>query len=263
MLGLYALFMLAGQLALEQARGRLEYRIHLYNALLPEQIQEILTWLRSQSLVRRAEYIPPEEAMESFKKVAGDDFVRAMEGFNPFPPTIRVIFYGDRVSSDSVLAFSKRVLEWELVKEVDYPRSLLEVLEKRSGNLRIVGLLIGALVTVISFLLIFNAVRLAIFARRLEIRTMELVGATRSFIQRPFLLMGVLQGMIGSVLAIVSLHAGLLLVDRFLLSLDFLVSDWRLPAVYGGLATFGTFMGYMASKLAIRRFLNQALERLI
>ncbi|MCS6895966.1 MAG: permease-like cell division protein FtsX [Bacteroidia bacterium] len=262
-LGLYALFMLAGQLALEQARERLEYRVHLYSPSSPEQIQAILTWLRSQGLVREAHYIPPDEAMENFKKVAGEEFVHAMDGFNPFPPTFRVTFYGEKVSSDSILAFSKRVLEWEPVKEIDYPRRLLEVLEKRSGTLRLIGLFVGLVMMVISFLLIFNAVRLAIFARRLEIRTMELVGATRSFIQRPFLFIGILQGVVGAGVAVTLLHAGLTLVDRFLLPIDFLISDWRLLALYGGLIIFGILMGYLASRLAIQRFLNQTLERLI
>ncbi|MCS7153366.1 MAG: permease-like cell division protein FtsX [Bacteroidia bacterium] len=262
-LGLYGLFLLAGQLALEQAREGLEYRIHLYSPVSPERIQEFLSWLRAQRLVRHAQYVSPEESMEGFRQVAGEEFVRAMEGFNPFPPTFRVTFHGELVSSDSVLLFSQRVLEWEIVKEVDYPRRLLEVLEARAGTLRWLGLLIGGIVVAISFLLIFNTVRLAIFARRLEIRTMELVGATRHFIERPFVLVGIFQGVLGSILAVLLLHVGLLLIDRFILPADFLLGDWRLMVVYGGLTIFGVLMGYAASRLALRRFLNKTLENLI
>lgn len=262
-LGLYGLFLLAGQLALEQARSGLEYRIHLYGPIAPEKVEEMLLWLRTQPLVREAQFVSPEEAMEGFRQVAGEDFVRAMEGFNPFPPTFRVTFHGEKVSSDSVLIFSQRVLEWESVKEIDYPRRLLEVLEKRAATLRWVGLLIGALMAAVAFLLIFNTVRLAIFARRLEIRTMELIGATRSFIQRPFLLVGLFQGFLGAISSILLLHITLLLIDRYLLGIDLLLRDWRLMVLYGGLTIFGALMGYLASRIALRRFLNQTLEKLI
>nr|BAL57461.1 cell division transport system permease protein FtsX [uncultured Bacteroidetes bacterium] len=214
-------------------------------------------------MVREARYVSPEEAMEAFQQVAGQEFVRAMEGFNPFPPTFRVLFRGELLRTDSVLAFSNRVLEWEIVKEVDFPRRLLEILEKRTATLRWVGLGVGAIMVIVSFLLIFNTVRLAIFARRLEIRTMELVGAERSYIERPFLWVGFLQGMVASLLAVGFLHGGLWILHRLFLPLDFLLGDVRLAFLYGGLVTFGGLVGILASKLALQRFLNQTLDRLI
>lgn len=263
MLGVYGVFLLLGQIVLEEARAGLEYRIHLYAPVAPQQVEQMLRWLRSQPLVKEAEFIPPEEAMKGFQKVAGEDFVRAMEGFNPFPPTFRVTFHGHRISSDSVLSFTYRVLEWEEVKEVDYPRKLLEVLEKRAATLRLIGLGLGVIMVSIAFLLIFHTVRLAIFARRLEIRTMELVGATRSFIERPFLLVGLFQGTMSALIAAVLIHAGLALVHTYLLPMPSVLQDWRLKALYGLLIAFGAGVGYFASKLALRRFLGQTLEKLI
>lgn len=262
-LGLYGLFLLAGQLVLEQARAGLEYRIHLYGPVSDAQVGELLLWLRQQSLVREAQYVSPEEAMQGFRQVAGEEFVRAMEGFNPFPPTLRVTFWGDRVSADSVLAFTQQVLEWDTVREVDYPRRLLEVLEKRAGTLRWVGLIVGGVMIGVTFLLIFNTVRLSIFARRLEIRTMELVGATRAYIERPFVQVGLFQGLVAALLAIALLHVGLWLLHKYLLPLDILLQDWRLLVLYGGMLVFGAGVGYLASKLALRRFLSQTLDRLI
>ncbi|MCS7188227.1 MAG: permease-like cell division protein FtsX [Bacteroidia bacterium] len=262
-LGLYGVFLLLGQLILEEAQAGLEYRIHLYNPIAQEQVEELLSWLQRQNLVQKVEYISPEQAMEGFRKVVGEEFVRAMEGFNPFPPTFRLTFKGEKVSSDSVLVFTQRVLEWESVKEVDYPRRLLEILEKRASTLRWVGLGVGIIMVGITFLLIFNTVRLAIFARRLEIRTMELVGATRSYIERPFVLVGLFQGLVGAVLAIVLLQGGMWLLHKSLFSLSFLLEDWRLLGWYGVLVVFGGVVGYLASKLALRRFLHQTLDKLI
>lgn len=262
-LGLYGLLLLVGQVVLEQARSGLEYRIHLYHPTSPEQIEPFLEWLRRQPLVQEARYISPEEAMEGFQQVAGEDFVRAMEGFNPFPPTFRVIFRGQSVTSDSVLIFTRRVLEWEIVKEVDYPRQLLALLEKRASTLQGIGLGLGIILLAVTFLLIFNTVRLAIFARRLEIRTMELVGATRGYIERPFVLVGLFQGVVGALLAIALLQGGLWLVHHYLLPLPFVGEDLRLLGLYAALLLLGATMGYLASKLAIKRFLHQTLDKLI
>ncbi len=262
-LGLYGLLLFIGQAVLEQARSGLEYRIHLYRPTSPEQIEPFLEWLRRQPLVREARYISPEEAMEGFQQVAGEDFVRAMEGFNPFPPTFRVVFRGELVTSDSVLVFTRRVLEWEIVKEVDYPRQLLALLEKRASALQMIGLGLGLILLAVTFLLIFNTVRLAIFARRLEIRTMELVGATRSYIERPFVLVGLFQGIVGALLAIALLQGGLWLVHRYLLPLPFLGEDPRLLGLYAALLLLGAAMGYLASKFALKRFLHQTLDKLI
>lgn len=261
-LGLYGVFLLAAQIGFEQARARLEYRIHLPAGLSAEQIAPLIEWVRHQPLVQKAEYISSEESMERFREIAGEEFVRAMEGFNPFPPSLRVFFRGERVNADSVLLFTNRVLEWEIVKEIDYPRRLLEVLESRAQTLRWVGLGVGIVMVGVTFLLIFNTVRLAIFARRLEIRTMELLGATRAYIERPFLGVGFFQGVVGALLAIVGLHAGLWLVHRQVLRLDFLLGDLRLLFLYGGLLTFGGLVGYLASKLALRRFLSKPLDHL-
>ncbi|GIV24334.1 MAG: hypothetical protein KatS3mg026_0026 [Bacteroidia bacterium] len=261
-LGLYGVFLLAAQIGFEQARARLEYRIHLHAGLSAEQIAPFLEWVRRQPLVKEAQYLSPEESMERFREVAGEEFVRAMEGFNPFPPSVRVFFRGERAQSDSVLLFTQRVLEWEVVKEIDYPRRLLEVLENRAQTLRWIGLGVGVVMIGVSFLLIFNTVRLALFARRLEIRTMELLGATRAYIERPFLGVGFFQGVVGALLAIVALHAGLWLVHQRVLPLDFLLEDLRLLVLYGGLLTFGGLVGYLASKLALRRFLHTSLDRL-
>ncbi|MEN2992020.1 MAG: permease-like cell division protein FtsX [Bacteroidia bacterium] len=263
LLGAYILLLLLGQLLLEQARAGLEYRVHLYTPVDSVQVHALYEWLRRHPLVREVRYIPPEEAMENFREIAGEEFVRAMEGFNPFPPTFRVLFHGEKVRSDSILRLTAHLLEWDMVKETEYPRRLLEILEKRTTTVQTIGLAVGVIMVVVTFLLIFNTVRLAIFARRLEIRTMELVGATRHYIQKPFLMVGVIQGLLSAFLACLSLHGALLLIDRYFLSLAFLLRDPRLAFVYAILLSFGGLVGYLASKFALERFLNQTLEKLI
>jgi cell division transport system permease protein len=262
-LGLYGVFMLTGRLILESARENLEYRVLLYQTADEQSAQALGAWLQLQSLVREVRYISPEEALANFAKSAGEDFVRAMEGVNPFPPMYRVRLQGARLSADSLKLLSSRVLEWEIVREIDYPLALLNTLEERARLIGWVGLGVGGVLLVAVYLLIFSTVRLAIFSRRLEIRTMELVGATATYIERPFIWVGLFQGLVGALIAVSLIHLSLMIVDRSLLPLSNLLQDMRLGLVYGGLLILGALMGFLASKMAIRRFLHQTLEKIV
>ncbi len=262
-LGLYALFLLAGRLLLESARENLEYRVLLYPTVEEGAIQAMGTWLQSQSLVREVRYVSPEEALTTFTKTAGEDFMRAMEGINPFPPMYKVRLRGQYLSADNLKILSSRVLEWDIVKEIDYPLALLNILEERARLIGWIGLGVGVVLLIAVYLLIFSTVRLAIFSRRLEIRTMELVGATAAYIERPFILIGLFQGLVGALLAVLFIHVGLIGLDRYVLPLPRLLLDVRLGLIYGGLVVIGAVMGLFASKMAIRRFLHQTLDKLI
>ena len=261
--GVYGVFMLTGRLILESARENLEYRVLLYPTADEESVRALGVWLQQQSLVREVRYISPEEALANFAKSVGEDFVRAMEGVNPFPPMYRVRLRGARLSADSLKLLSSRVLEWEIVRDIDYPLALLNTLEERARLIGWVGLGVGGVLLVAVYLLIFSTVRLAIFSRRLEIRTMELIGATAAYIERPFIWVGLFQGLVGALIAVSLIHLSLMIVDRYSLPLPNLLQDMRLGLVYGGLLVLGALMGFLASKMAIRRFLHQTLEKII
>ena len=262
-LGIYGIFLLGGRLILESARENLRYRVLLYSTTDAQRIEALGQWLRQQSLVREVRYISPEEALSDFARRVGDDFVRTMEGINPFPPMFQLRLRGDRISSDSIKLFSSRILEWDIVREIDYPLETLTAFEERAQLIGWIGLAIGVVLVVAVYVLIFSTVRLAIFSRRLEIRTMELVGATAAYIERPFIWVGLFQGVVGALIAVSLLQLGLMVIDRYILPLPNLLQDMRLSFVYGVLILLGAFMGFLASKMAIRRFLHQTLEKIV
>jgi len=262
-LGIYGTFLLGGRLILESARENLRYWILLYPTADAQSIEALGQWLRQQSLVREVQYISPDEALSNFARRVGDDFVRTMEGINPFPPMFQLRLRGELISTDSIKLFSSRVLEWEIVREIDYPLERLTAFETRAKLIGWLGLGVGLVLVVAVYLLIFSTVRLAIFSRRLEIRTMELVGATAAYIEQPFIWVGLFQGVVGALIAVSLLHVGLMMIDRYLLPLPNLLQDMRLGFVYGMLTLLGALMGFLASKMAIRRFLHQTLEKIV
>jgi cell division transport system permease protein len=204
--------------------------------------------------VVEAEYISKAQAQEIFKQEFGDEAVVFFE--NAFlPASIKVRVKPAYVNSDSLNLLVAEFASWNRVDEVVFNRPLLA---KVQGNLRMlsfVGVAIGLLVLLASIFLVANTIRLAIYARRLMIRTMKLVGATDSFIRQPFIVEGIIQGLIASLLAIFIIWVVQFAVvayvpqigdpstmSKFLFSMAMLAS--------------GVLLGWIGSENAVRRFLR-------
>ena len=176
-------------------------------ALAYQKSVDTMPFIKGSRLVSR------EEGTAELSKMLGDDFLSVFET-SPVPVSLEITLRGDYVSPDSV-AFVRRALSASpVVEEVDYQQSLVEAL---SSNLAKISLILGVFILLmlfISFVLINNTVRLNVFARRFTIHTMQLVGATRRFIRRPFMNGALVQGLISSVLALAVLAGVLALLRR-------------------------------------------------
>lgn len=177
------------------------------DALAYQKSVDTMPFIKGSRLVSR------EEGTAELTKMLGDDFLSVFET-SPVPVSLEITLRGDYVSPDSV-AFVRRALSASpVVEEVDYQQSLVEAL---SSNLAKISLVLGVFILLmlfISFVLINNTVRLNVFARRFTIHTMQLVGATRRFIRRPFMNGALVQGLISSVLALAVLAGVLALLRR-------------------------------------------------
>ncbi len=177
------------------------------DALAYQKSVDTMPFIKGSRLVSR------EEGTAELTKMLGDDFLSVFET-SPVPVSLEITLRGDYVSPDSV-AFVRRALSASpVVEEVDYQQSLVEAL---SSNLAKISLVLGVFILLmlfISFVLINNTVRLNVFARRFTIHTMQLVGATRRFIRRPFMNGALVQGLISSFLALAVLAGVLALLRR-------------------------------------------------
>jgi cell division transport system permease protein len=153
------------------------------------QLQKLLT---SQTEVKSAE--------KNLKEELGEDFVSFL-GYNPLNATVDVKLYADYTQNDSLAQLEKKFLEFPLVEEVYYQRNLVNFINENS---RKIGLIVAVLAIVMLFIfitLINNTIRLSIYSKRFIINTMQLVGATRHFIRKPFISRSILYGLIGAILA--------------------------------------------------------------
>ena len=255
--------------------GDVESRVTIQAFLSDEAEDAAVTALQSKVAgwenVESVSYKTKEQALEEYKQTMSNrnaaEAVAALDGENPVPASLviklddpqRVEDTANRLVSDEDF---KAVCDEpdNVASSVQYGRDTVKRLFSVTNYIRIAALVLVALLSFVSFVFINNTIRLAITARRREIAIERLVGASNSFIRGPFLMEGVLQALIGSVLAIVALHSGTAyLLPRLEESLQFL--SFRIPLetqllIYAGMVGFGLFLGIFGSAIAMRRFLR-------
>ncbi len=245
-----------------QARGVSEWlkqrvgEVELFLEDTSDQIAETL-YARAEATpgVAEAEYISKERAQEIFREEFGEEADIFFDGAF-LPASIRVRVEPDYINTDSLNAMVAEFSSWNRVEEVVYNRPLLAKVQDNLRLLSLIGVSIGALVLLASIFLVANTIRLAIYARRLMIRTMKLVGATDGFIRKPFIVEGILQGLISSLLALFILWVIHQVAIAYVPQLPPL--PWSESVFFSAvLVGAGFLLGWIGSESAVRRFLKQ------
>ncbi|MEX1010637.1 MAG: permease-like cell division protein FtsX [Balneolaceae bacterium] len=217
---------------------------------------EIRNRLESRPLVESVHYISKDSASQIFQEEFGLGG-EALASLNFLPASFRVTFSPD-APIDSIGQIADEAGDWNGVDEVKFNMALLQLIESRIQTTALAGAALGLLILFASIVLVFNTIRLTIYAKRDLIRAMKLVGATNGFIRRPFLMEGVLQGLIAGVMA-----AGLLYalftwgVPSQIPQLG--VLEWPFGRWYyliGGMVLLSMVMGWWGSRWAARKFIR-------
>lgn len=207
-LGLLGIIIMHTQKLSEHIKENIGFSIILADNARMADINQLQKSLDAFNAVKSTEFISSEKAAEELIAELGEDFVEFL-GYNPLFPSIEVKLNAAWANPDSLEIFEKNVLESRIVKEVDYQKNLVHIVNENLQKVAIALLIFGGLLLIIAFTLINNTIRLSVFSKRFLIKSMQLIGATQSFIRRPFVIKGVIKGLIGSVLAIALLLASL------------------------------------------------------
>ena len=225
------------------------------DALSYQKSVETLPFIKGTRLVTR------EEGAAELAGMLGDDFLSVFET-SPVPVSLEITLQADYVAPDSV-AFVRRTLSAsDNVEEVEYQQSLVETL---NANLAKISLVLGVFILLmlfISFVLINNTVRLGVFSRRFTVHTMQLVGATRRFIRKPFMNGALLQGLVSSVLALVALAGVLALLRRSFPQMFAVIELRSLLIVAGTVIVCGVAICLLSTYLVVNKLVSLDKDRL-
>jgi cell division transport system permease protein len=254
-LGLLGLIILHAQKLSEHLRESISVSVFLDDGASENEISRLQETLNAMPSVNQTSFISREEAAETLMEELGEDFV-AFLGYNPLSASIQVSLKADYANPDSIPVFEEHVLRHTIVNDVDYQRSLVHLVNE---NLKRIGfglLAFSVLLLIIAFALINNTIRLSVFSKRFLIKSMQLVGATQSFIRKPFIIKGVMQGVVGAFITIILLVATLYASWRQIPEMALFLDVQMLAVLFAGILFLGIIISWISTFFAVRKYLK-------
>ncbi|MCX6135955.1 MAG: permease-like cell division protein FtsX [Ignavibacteriales bacterium] len=254
-LGLFALFYRNTSSIMQSFRDRIEMEAFIDQSAGEDAYQPIGKRIRAIPGVKSAAFISKQEASEIFRREFGEDVHRVLD-FNPLPASYKITLEAEYRNPDSARAIHQMLSAIPGVDDIIYRRALLELIEKRSKVFVLTCLAVGILLTIGAVFLVSNTIRLAIFSKRKTITTMKLVGATRMFIRMPFIIEGLIQGLVGGVCATGLMYASYAAASHLIGPelYDFITIE---PMLYPLVLATGLALGFLGSVISIRKFIGE------
>ena len=211
--------------------------------------------LNEKSYVKESVYISKEQALKEQTEAMGTDPAEFL-GYNPFTASIEIKLNAQYANSDSIAWIEKEILTNKKVMEVSYPQNLIDSVNRNIQKVSIFLLGLAALLTLISFALINNTIRLAIYSKRFLIHTMKLVGASWSFIRRPFLVRNVWIGVLAGIMADAVLLGMAYMLVKYEPQLIEIITPNTLLIVMASVLVFGLAITFLCAYISINKYLR-------
>ncbi len=248
LLGTLGWLVINGRALTKVFKEDVEVEVILHDNTRDEMMYNLHKVLQKQGFVKNAEVITKDQAAKIFFENGGEDFTDLLD-FNPLYSSIILKLHSSYVNKDSLDKIKLFIQQSNIVREVSYPNTIVD---KMDSNFKKIGIILGGislLLFIIVVILIDNTVRLAMFSNRFLIKTMQMVGATRWFISRPFDKRAILNGFISGIIAVGGLWLVISSAENLLPSLKTL----RDPALIGGLMVGMVILGILISVLSTHR----------
>ena len=263
LLGVFALLMMHAQKLSNHLKENIGFEVVMNSNVKEASILDLQKELDAMPAVKSTEYITKEEAIRRLSDDLGEDFLQWLgKEENPLLPSIDVRFNADYANSDSLSVIEAQLLKSPNVKEIYYQKSLVNLINQNVKRIGFALMMASIALLFIAIALIRYTLRLSIYAKRFLVRSMLLVGATASYIRRPFIKSGMSQGFFGALLADIMLALLLYGLMKKLPELA-LVQDYRIIiGIFVGIIILGILLGGLSTHSALRKYLNADVDRL-
>ena len=255
MLGLLGIIVLNTRKLSDNMKENIGIQIILNEGVKEVDVQRLAKTLDASDFVKSTEFITKDEAAKRLQKDLGEDFINFL-GYNPLLASINVHLKAAYANVDSIAWIEKGLLSSKLVKEVVYQKSLVALINENVQKISLVILIFSGLLMIIAIALINNTIRLSIYSKRFIIKTMQLVGATQSFIRRPFVIKGVKHGIYGALIAILMLIGVLYFAQKQLPELRELQDEKMLTTLFALVIIIGIIISWISTSMSVRKYLR-------
>ncbi len=261
LLGILGLVLINAKELSDYFRESLSFSVMLNDGAKEADIRMLQKDLDAKPYVKLTEYVSKEKAAAKMKEDLGEDFISFL-GDNPLPSSIDVYLYAGHTSPDSVAKIEKYVLEYPFVDEVYYEESLLFLINENVRKISLFLLVLSSFLFLIAVTIINNTIRLSIYSKRFLIRTMQLVGATRSFIRKPFLIRSIYHGIIAALIAMILLMGLLYLIETEFFRMVSMESINLLLVLGVVIIIAGILINVVSTYLSVNRYLSISEDKL-
>jgi cell division transport system permease protein len=261
MAGILGLVLLKSGSLTNQLKEEIAVTLFLKDDVEKNQIETLRESLMKEDFTKQIVFLSKEEAAKFYSEDLGEDFVSYL-GTNPLKNSIDIYLKADYVAPEKVKEISDRFEKNAFVFEVSYDSLLVDSLTKNIQRISFWLLVICAFFGLIAILLINSSIRLSIYSKRFNIKTMQMVGATKSFIRKPFIWNSIRLGMIGAFLALCGLAAAIYFIDQRIETLGLLTDYQTLTYIGVGVLTVAFLITWLSTFFATQRFLNLQTDEL-
>lgn len=261
MLGILGLIVLNAKSISDNFKEQVILTIYLEDTSKDVEIKQLEKSLAFSDYVKQTKFISKESAADFMKLEYGEDFLDDI-GYNPLKNSIEVNLKADYVTAWRLDSISESTSKKNFVEDIKYDKDLVSLMNSNVKRLSLWVLIISGIFTGIAVLLINSSIRLAVNSKRFSIKTMQMVGATKKFIRKPFIWRSIRLGIIGSLLALIGMGVVVYYVDRSFPEFNLIQNQLSIGALFGGIFGVGILITWWSTFFATQRFLNLKTDQL-
>ena len=261
LLGMVVFFVLSANNLSDYVRENIGFTVLVSDDMKEAEALKFQQRLNAEAYIKESVYISKEQALKEQTEAMGTDPAEFL-GYNPFTASIEIKLNAAYANSDSIAWIEKEILAEKKVMEVSYPQDLLDSVNRNIQRVSLFLIGLAGLLTLISFALINNTIRLAVYSKRFLIHTMKLVGAGWGFIRRPFLVRNVWVGILAALLADALLMGMAYMLVRYEPQLIEIITPSSLLMVMTSVFVFGVVITWLCAYVSINKYLRMKASEL-
>lgn len=261
MIGLLGLLVLDARKISDYVKEHVQLTIYLNDNIPQMEVDRFTRDIMVQKYAKEVRYVSKEAAMDSLKKDLGESAVGMLD-VNPLPATIDVTLRANYAQSDSLKNIKESLSGNKLVRDVIYQQTEIKSINENFRTVALVILVFCGLLLFVAIVLINNTIRLALYSKRFLIKSMQLVGATKGFIRKPFLLRSLVHGIYAGIICMVLLSGIIYLIERQFPELNQLSDMNHLGILCAGILLFGMVLSGISTFFAVNRYLRLHIDEL-
>ena len=255
LLGTLGLFVINSKKISNDFKENIPMTVFFKNEANDSMLSAFDTDIKNSTFIKNYAFVHKDSAAKNNVDIIGKDFMEFL-GFNPLQNSFDIHLKGDYVNTDSIKKIERTIRKNEMVTEIIYDKQLVDLVNDNVKEISFWILIVSGVLSIVAMLLINSSLRLSVYSHRFTIKTMQMVGATKSFIRKPFILTSIKLGLIGSFLAILGLLGVVAYVDNLFPSLGIAKDYVSIGIVILGVLGVGIIITWISTFFATQRFLN-------